>query len=346
MRGLAPIVCLILCGPHAAALTVEAALGAFALYERGDSTMALCAGERLELGLVAPLGGVALDLRVGAQSGAFVGECVGLDGMVGLRGVGPSWQPALGLAWDLDFGSRLVFSFSPDPVPERPLSYLGVRLEALAFASGSYRWSLLGATASLALCEGPPVYRLQLDLLRLSARIGDGGGADGEPATGRLYLSYGLQYSLLGFGLDGWRPLGAEAGIAWGPVEAAADFRELSDNPNHFGGCWAVSASLCLAPRLGAWNPAVGLGYLHANPDYLIDGRNMSQIRESGFDSWLLVVKPLRFLVPLGSGCSVLVSVAELRFGSIVPLGFVQAGVSGPLALAVDLFQIGLCLDV
>ena len=347
-------------GSHLFALQLELAPRVFAHYENGPVTTAATIGLGLEFGLLQPMGPGNLYTRIGLFSGAFIGESYGLNADIGYYfRFSEIWQPGIGVSYHLDGGSRLIAGFSYDGIPERPMSYLGLKLELLRFVTPDYSLSLLGTSLSLALCEGPPIVRAEMDLFRLGYQWNPmpGQAPPSHPTTAAtkaadppspvwLGISYGFDYTLLGFGLYALRPLSLETTISFRDLELSIDYILLGNRLEQWNQAWLFSISLLFAPSIGYWNPAIGIGFLYANPDYTINGVTMSQLVKGDFTSIHLTLKPLRFQIPLSPSVHLMLSVAELRYGSITPTQIQVTGSSGSLAFAFDLARIGVGLKL
>lgn len=344
-------------GSHLFAVQLEFAPRVFALYESGPVTTAATPGLGVEFGLIQTLGIGEMYTRIGLFSGAFIGEGFGFKAALGYYfRIGPHWHPGIGLGYTLDAGSRLISGFSYDGIPESPMAYLGLKIEIFRFITENYTLSWLGSEISLALCEGPPIIRAEMDLFRLGYTWAPPQPkhklVDTVPVSKTtpipslqsnwIGLSAGYDFTLLGFGLYALRPLSLEASINSRALELSVSYILLGTQIEKWNKAWLFSVSVLFAPNIGYWNPAIGIGFLYANPDYMINGAVMSQVIKGDFSTFHLTIKPLRFHIPLGDKLRLSLSFAELRYGSLLPTFIQPSGSTGSLAIVSSLVRVGI----
>jgi hypothetical protein len=350
-----------LCCIELHALDLELAPRAFFVYERGPVTTGASPALGLDLSAKGSAGRGELFGQLGLFSGAMIGETLGFTASGGYYfHTAKDWRPGIGLSYTLDFGSRLIASSVYAGVPPRPLSYLGLRFEPLRYQQGSYTRSRAGIGISLALCEGPPILRTEFTLSSLGF-VFDGAepaseaklGAEGRemPGTGlgprpSLSFSYGVNTSILGYGFGGFKPLSLDASLAWKDMELSLGLASLADSASSFATQWLFSTSLAFSPNIGAWNPALGIGWLYADPGHSVNGVEMPWITKSSLTAFHFVMKPLRYSLPISPRADLILSFFELRYGSIFPTPMRDPGEAGSFALITDIARVGLRVKI
>jgi hypothetical protein len=349
-------------GTAAFGLEFETSTSLSAVYEKGSSTKAAAPALSIAAGLSQQIGAGSVYGEMRLFSGAFVGEVLGAEVSLGYGPcLGGVWRPRISAIAALDFGSRLVTEPAATGLPACPMCYLGARLSPLRFELGNYAFSALDATLSLAASEGDPIWRGEVTLLSLERRLGsslpadssprlstdagkEGSASKGSPLT--LKVNYGLDYALFASLPGGLSCLSLEAGLSYKDVELSLGLVSLAKDAASFTDEWLLSASLAYAPRIGPWNPAIGLGWLYANTGFVSDGYYIYYLDSCSVSTCYLSAKPLRFEIPLSDRLRIDLSCLELRYSPLFPAALVGHSQPSNGIITIDPARVGVSLDL